>query len=80
MTWSRRVDLPEPETPDKQTKRPRGSWTSRLRRLCLVAFLKWSQVVASERGEGDGGVASLLGADSTGRRVVGTGMVSRPEK
>ena len=80
MTWSRRVDLPEPETPDKQTKRPRGSWTSRLRRLCLVAFLKWSHEVASERGEGDGGVASPLRAEATGRRAVGTGMVSRPEK
>jgi hypothetical protein len=39
------VDLPEPETPDKQTSRWRGSEKLKPARLCLVTLVKRSQGV-----------------------------------
>ena len=64
MTLSSNVDLPEPETPLRQTRRWSGSRKESSRRLCLVAFLKWSEGWRA----------------GTGRRVAGNGMDWRPER
>src|SRR5688572_6494158 len=89
MTLSRSVDLPDPETPLRQTKRRSGRAKERLARLCLVALAKVSHRFAGcfngaaapsprwERGEG---AASPFPSNTTARRVPGTGIDSRPEK
>ena len=58
MTLSRRVDLPEPETPERQTKRWSGSAKERLRMLCWEALVNWRKGVGA-------GVEAMVAAKAT---------------
>ena len=62
--WSSRVDLPEPDTPERQTNRRKGSEKVSACTLCLVAF--------SKRSQGP--------SDLTGRREAGSSTSRRPDR